>query len=428
MNVNGLIDKLIGWVYAKIYRENINLKASHFIKNVGYLFLSFGIAKIFLLLFQIYIGRALRPGGYGKFSLVYSLAMITFAPMALVNTAMIKYASEDRDEASKRTIFSTALILLFISSAAFIIILFLSSKWLSAITKLNQNYILASMVMAFSYVFYLFSMSLHSALHEVKKIAILEITRASLAICLILFLFYSFEKSPRVAILAFCLAYLGSSFLILPYFKKYLSLNQFDMRWAKKLLRFGSYTFFAGIFTAVVINIDRFFIKHFLFITDVGIYQACSYATLGLVEFFTLSFLTLFFPEASRGNKRKIWIRIEKLTKTIPVLYILILASGVIIIKFYGTEYFHPILFFFPLAAVFFFFCSLYRNFMASFGMEGMRIQLCSILFVAIFNVALNYLLIPRIGLLGAVSAKLISYLIGMLYSYYIIKTRLNTT
>jgi Na+-driven multidrug efflux pump len=103
--------RIISLFHEKIFREPASEEMIKFVRNLSYVGLGTIFASIFSFLYNIIAGRVLGPSGYGSFMLVQSIAMVLYIPMLLgLNTAMIKYCAENKDQHQQRRIISTAFI------------------------------------------------------------------------------------------------------------------------------------------------------------------------------------------------------------------------------------------------------------------------------------------------------------------------------
>ncbi len=52
-------------------------------------------------------------------------------------------------------------------------------------------------------------------------------------------------------------------------------------------------------------------------------------------------------------------------------------------------------------------------------GVNGVRLTVSGTLIIAIVNIVLNIILIPQIGLYGAIGATAVAFSFGLCYNYY---------
>jgi O-antigen/teichoic acid export membrane protein len=151
--------------------------------------------------------------------------------------------------------------------------------------------------------------------------------------------------------------------------------------------------------------------------TEIGIFRAYEYS---YVMFLTLCgriLITVLFPVASKYRSKEIIFR--RINKTIPFLSIIgypsTIGLGSIILLFYGSEYTFnlKLVLMFGIVGIVMFFDTAYGWLMNSVGKKGIRITSFAALTMAIVNIILNFLLIPILGIEGAVIALIISYILS---------------
>jgi len=409
------IGDLVKAVYLRVFDEKPGPAVTQFIKNMGYGFFGFGLAKMVGLVLQVYIGRVVGPTEYGKYSIIYSLAQFLYLPIAAINIAFVKYLSERGSEELKQTILSTGLILSLIIMVPGLCGYLLFSSTLSGIIKVPQMYIYAAILLSFSLICWMVSKQICQGLHMMKKVSFIEIVRSILLICLIPLLFHIYGKNAQTAILALGVAFFSSSWLILPELRQYFRLT-LDTDWMWKLLSYGKYSSLVAVFTVTLTYIDRFLINLFLGVRSVGIYEAYFFSTVIVVKSIMVAFTTVFFPESSRGDKRKIRVKISRILRYTPIVYFCLLLISLMIIKLYGPQYpIIPSLFvILPLASTLILVYLIYESYTASLGTQGIKTSFYTLLLAAVVNFVLNIILIPTLGILGAAISMLIAYSIAL--------------
>ncbi len=148
--------------------------------------------------------------------------------------------------------------------------------------------------------------------------------------------------------------------------------------------------------------------------SDVGIFGAYFTCFITLPNFLFSIFNTVFFPSASKVvDKSNIFMKLNKVILVFAVLGLpTIVGLGFLLFKLYGVRY----TFNFELGLIFaftsllIFIDSTYGWLMNSVGEKGAKITSFSAVVLAIVNVLLSFLLIPSLGLRGAVIAMIISY------------------
>jgi O-antigen/teichoic acid export membrane protein len=149
---------------------------------------------------------------------------------------------------------------------------------------------------------------------------------------------------------------------------------------------------------------------------DVGIYRAYSAGSISIAMALFAMFNAVFFPTASKYEKKgAIFERLNKLMPYFGGLGVPMTVLCVfILLKFYGAEYPFDLglAILFGVAGVVAFINGCYAWLMASVGQRGIMVTTSGALICALTNVVLNILLIPLMGLVGAVISTIVSYIL----------------
>lgn len=187
----------------------------------------------------------------------------------------------------------------------------------------------------------------------------------------------------------------------------------------------------AGSVTApvywLISSADRWFIGAFVGVSDIGIYSmASSVAMLGLM--LNNSLTLTWFPEASRAygaqgadslpSIGRLWTR---MVVGLAVVWVAITASGGDTLRLLAAPAFHGGVVFIPWLAggVFFYGLASMAN-TQLFLSNQMRYAAYWWLFGGALNLAFNFLLVPKLGALGAAIAQGASYMVialGIIYT-----------
>jgi O-antigen/teichoic acid export membrane protein len=134
-----------------------------------------------------------------------------------------------------------------------------------------------------------------------------------------------------------------------------------------------------------------------------------------VIFIFTSIFVTVFFPVASMClDKGMLFMRIKKIVLLLIIIgWPLALFSGYIILKMYGAEYPFDLrlALLFATAGICISVDQLYGQLVCSVGANGAKIESYAGVVLAGVNVILNFLLIPIMGLSGAIVATIIAFL-----------------
>jgi O-antigen/teichoic acid export membrane protein len=229
----------------------------------------------------------------------------------------------------------------------------------------------------------------------------------------------SFEAMVYANYLAF--GFIGCVTVII-FLKKYLLLRV-DRLWLSTAWRYSNIAVIGALAYTLYSNIDRILINYYMGVESVGIYGVYYYASFAGIGLLSSVFITVFFPTASKILDKKIIY--HKLNKIIPYLLIFgipgVLIGEFIILNFFGKEYpiNYPLMLLFAISAVLATWYAMYGWFFNSEGVNGARLTLSGTIIIAIANLVLNIILIPKIGLYGAIGASVLAFALGLWYNYY---------
>lgn len=413
------LTRIVTYFYEKILHEKMSDDVKKFVKNLSYVGFGTIIAVIFSFTFNILAGRILGPSGYGEFTLVQSIAMFLIIPMLLgFETSMVKYTSENGDLKRQRSIISITYIFVFIFMVVSISIYYLFSSQISKIFSVPIGFFYLSIIFATFYVFYMLTTDTLRGLHEMKKYAILQpVYSITLLITFLVFIIINII-SFKSMIFSICLAYGVTGGIILVFIRKYLRF-EFDKTWANKLSRYSVLALIGGLTFVFYTNIDKILINKYMAISDVGIYKAYSYSFLTFLSLCLGIFITVFFPFASKSKNKDIIFR--RINKFVPFIIIfglpVMIGSGIVILMLFGTEYTFnlSLALLFGIAGICIFINSIYSWLMNAVGRKGIRLTSLAAIIIALANIFLNILLIPIMGIKGAIIATIISYILSFI-------------
>lgn len=409
--------------YEKIFNEKMSNEVIHFLRNLSYVAVGTIIGNVFTFIYNILAGRVLGPTEYGKYSLIYSIAMFLYIPMLLgFSTAMVKYTSEKVDAHGQKDVISTTYMLAFLFTLSSIIIYSLFSSNISSYLNISIKELYYSIIFAILYAFNLLTIS---TLQSIKKIKLLSILNSFQGIILFgSFLFFISNKmmSYKSMIFSMYIGYGLAGVIILVFIRKYLDLRSFNGEYSKILFKYSIFTLFGGISHMLYTNIDKILINRYMPIENVGLYNAYYFSSINIITVFSGIFMTVYFPTVSGYNdKSRI---LKKVNKMIPFLFILgfpcMMVSQMFVLKLYGNEYSLNILLMtlFAITSILTVCYGLYGWTYNSIGIKGAKIAFKGTGTIAIVNVLLNLCLIPTQGLSGAILATALAHLTGIWILY----------
>ena len=410
---------IIGTFYERLFHENVTDEVEKFIKNLSYMGIGTFIASLFSFSYNILAGRWLGPSEYGSFTLVQSVAMFLYIPMMLgFHTALVKYNAEKIDFLRQRCIISTTFILASLFTIASIFIYLVFSEQVMNIFSISRDIFYFALVFAVLYVFYTLMIETMRSLHRIKEVSLFNlIFSLTVFLSFLAFIFVFRDLSFKSPLISMLLAYGLTGGILLALLRKYIK-PEFDWEWAQKLQKFSIYSLIGGISFVCYMNFGKIVINMYLPVSNVGIYWAYNYSFTAVIFLFMSIFVTVFYPVASMcADKGMLFRRINKIVIILLIFgWPLALVSGYIILWMYGAEYpFNlSLMFLFATAGICISIDQLYGHLVCSTGIHGAKIESYAGVVLAGVNIILNFLLIPRIGLTGAVVATIISYLFSI--------------
>lgn len=376
-----------------------------------------------------YIAIYFDPSKFGDYSLinaVIALVSIMFITPS-IQAFRKSYFNRGQTNFELLSFFGTLLILfsIVISLVSFIISFFLQGKVLFLICVLI--FLVQSFYSLFSA---LINLEKRNILYTVLQLLIPTLTLSSLVLLRLLYrdsvLFHLFISSlfANITVLGFSFTFLDYRFKI-QNFGSILTSNEL-----RSLIKYIRPVLFLPIFSWIISSGDKFFINYFLNDHSVGLYSAAY--SIGSKIFLSFSGVLLLwlnssvFEEAS--NKNNIELVIKKTRKRI-LKYFLLGMIIVTIVQLFSTQIGRLLLSSqyadgFRLIGLLAFSqliltsCQFWEQIFYASG--NTRFILFNYIIGAFFNLILNLILIPKIGIIGSASSMILSSIIQYLYLHII--------
>jgi O-antigen/teichoic acid export membrane protein len=213
--------------------------------------------------------------------------------------------------------------------------------------------------------------------------------------------------------------------------KKYLSFSlKTNMAWVKKLINFGKYVFGTSLSGVLSGTISQMMLGAILSPDAAGAFNV-STKLINLIDLPTNSMGAVVFPQsakrfATEGNSAVKYLYEKSvgtiLALSIPLLLFLFLFPGFVVHIIAGNKYAETV----PILRVMIL-CSLVNPFMRLFGpildsIGKPNINFVIVILFTVVNLALNYILIGRLGIMGSVYATLIADIIVCAIMYIILR------
>jgi O-antigen/teichoic acid export membrane protein len=355
--------------------------------------------------------------------------------------AIVKYVAEYKEDKEKLKVFvSSGVINSAIFGAIVGSVLFALSGLLAGIFNMPELTDLIKIV-AFSLPFLVVNntlLGLLNGLREMKSYSFRTVIRSVLLIVFVILL-VGIGFGIKGAVLALLLSEIGTLFFLI-----FISRNFFHfviqdyVKTTKKVVKFSSQLFLANAIYMVNTRADMLLVGYFLTSKDVGIY-AIAVAIAGVFRMIPGVISTVTYPMMSeyynKGMHQANELLINKIMKHVLIIssivgILIIFSAPDIIFWLFGPEFLPAVM---PLTLLIFsmlFFGSLAATGSAfsAAGRPDISFKLNLVWLVP--NIALDILLIPRLGITGAAIATAVSMFIGGIlgihFRYTILKVRLD--
>lgn len=372
----------------------------------------------------------------------YALLMSAYAVMSAVYQGGLfpgfsKYFLETDDENKRKKIFTSCFLLILLISLVITVLASIFSQDVSSLILGSRGY--GRLVVLTAWMLFIdtiFLTVLHLLKTREKSKEVIYYTSLSALFNLILNLFFVFYL--RRGVEGIFLAQLFSGGVIVVIMAGVLK-NNFRMTQEspviKNILIFSFPLLLAGILSTFVDVADRFILDHFLDKKMVGIYSF-SYRIAMIMNIFVISFRTAWTPYSLRllrQEKNYSTLFGHSFTRLIAISLMIFLAVSLFIKDLFsfhiagGTlfnQQYAPGIIIIPFILLGYVFSGLISFYSVYPYQSGKSYHfLISDLLAFIVNVALNFIFIPKYGILGAGLATMISFFAGFIYLYFVSRT-----
>ncbi len=374
-----------------------------------------------------------KPAEYGVFSLVYSFWF--FASVFYLygmETSFQKFFIEAKSTEEKKSVFSSTIILILLTSFLFSSVIYFSGDFISyKITGDASNSRLIKLL-AFILVIdslYRFPMVLINSLQRSKLYSVINAMAVVINVIVNIVLIVYYHMGIDAIFYSYIVSY---TFLFIVSFA--FSFDYFSFKLDKKvtrvLLKFAHLFFYYGLFLVAIDLIDRFILEYFKGSAVVGIYSA-SYR-IGIVmnlviTGFKVAWTPFFLNMKEEEGNKEIFSKIFTYFcygGLVVFLLFSLLADDLVKINISGytllNEKYWSGLVIIPYILMAYLFSGLYLNItVASFFQNKIRFLIISSGAGCVSNVILNFILIPPLSITGAAIATMLSYFIMFLVLYF---------
>jgi O-antigen/teichoic acid export membrane protein len=402
--------------YKRIFKDGIHL----FSGQVGNV--------IFSLVILIILTRVLtteQMGMYSLFFMVVSLALVV--GLNWTETSIVRHGREEYVISGKVNQSFWARMYIFVPVIIVFTLLFvIFSKQITSYIGIDQRLIILLIVVFLLNGLLNFINRLYQSTDRMKRSAyILLSQKVFYLICLALIYFNVFRTSLTAILILINVSFLLAIIVNIVTF----DFGKIMPRVLNKeyLKRIWIYSWpqligFPGIY--IVNYIDLFVIKRFMTLSDVGVYDI-AYAGFTNIAAFIMLMSTVFFPLIVEYRAKKKFGMIKKHVKNTPVFvlaWIVLVVIGLIVSKYifpllFSSKYVASVpAFNVLLIASIFYFVSIYLLPIVNAFDLIIYSQIFNLVKAGI-NIAGDFILVPKMGIIGAAYATMISYFVAMLLS-----------
>ncbi len=395
------------------------------------------VGRFLTFLLTPFYTNVLIPAELGVVAYVYAiLAFLNIIYSYGMEAAFMRYTAS-LEIGSKKQNFSVPFLSLGLTSFLFTVLIWWQRDSLAAVGGIPAHY--SSIVTYSGWILLLDTLAIvpFAALRMERKarmFAALKLFNIVTTVSLTLIFLFSFGWGIEGIFLANLIASAGTLLLLVPTIAANFTFK-WDTTLYKSLLRFSLPTVPAYIATIMIQVIDRPILQSLTDDATVGIYQA-SYR-LGIfmmlvVSMFDFAWRPFFLSNANEPDAKQIFARVLTyfvLLTTGFFLAITFFINDIVTLPLYhGKSIINPQywggLQIVPVVLLAYIFLGISNNLVAGIYIEKKTKKLPLITFVgAAVNIGANYFLIPRMGIMGAAVATLLSYAVMAALLYFIVRT-----
>lgn len=382
------------------------------------------VLRIFAgLLVGIWVARYLGPSQFGVFS--YVLAFVgLFAPLAKLGMDGIISRDVAREETDLNQLLSSSFLMKLLGA---LFVVFFTTGYM-IFTKNDPIYTYLAIVLSFVFVVKSFEVLEFYFRAKVKGIYISVANSVGIIVVSLLKIIFILSSFPLIYFaIANLIEVLIAILLLLFFFRReavFLSPSFSSVRQGGRLLKESWPLIFSGFFTLIYLNIDQIMIEEMLDSYDVGQYSAAARVS-GALFFIPMTIgwsIQTLVVNAKKQCESLYYERLQQLFSLLATLaYMLILPvyvfSAEIVLFLFGQEYIEAgSVLALHIWSSLFIFVGLIRGLWVV-NESYFRFDLVSNMVAGVINVVLNYIWLPKFGIIGAAWATLISYAVTFIIS-----------
>ena len=429
-SIKARMSNVIGKIFVKVFHQPIRERERLFLSDFSVVSVWMLITSIGHLVLMMFAGRVLGVVGFGQYHVLLAVVQIMGIPMLFgLHTTATKYISEVDTERQKREIMTITSFSALSLIALFAVIYWLLRDYIAKSIDVPPDIVKYAIVFAVVLSIFYFTRSLLQGWKKLRQSAFYE--TISLVSTAILFFggvhYYLTEVSFLTLLKAYMIGYAVFIALASVRLVAFLGRIQIRITTVKKLFMYSALAILGSISSVLLGSIDKLILGVMLDAKTVGIYSAYIFASTMVFARLVYIFITVFFPYAS-ATKQKDQL-IHKVNTICLYGFFIVFCSApvliVFVINFMGREFelsaLYVILFSLNVATMVVYQIKMWL--LNAEGIAGVSITVRGLLVAGIFNIILNILLIPLVGILGAIlSTTIINALLYVYFSHYATK------
>jgi O-antigen/teichoic acid export membrane protein len=414
----------------------LNYRTNKTIRDVQWSFLSLATSSLAHLLLRMLLGKELGPKGLGTYTLVFTIYMfgMQFAAFGY-GAALTNHIAEHKNDIYRiKEYVSSGLIGSIISGITMGILLYSSSTFISINFFHSPEMVTLLRITAVCFPFIAIQKATTGTLNGFRKMnhfAVVNILQNTLVFLTSIFFVLFLKKGITGAVIGFVVPTIVIGVFSLLFVRKLFFLPSIVVlsNVLREMTWFGFYVVLAVSIGMINTQIDSLLIGHFLNETDVGYYSIAVIIMQGItlipsaIQQVTTPVMATFYGKREYSKIKELVKNTMLKTFAIELMLLIFLAMfGKYIIIVLFSEEFEPAyvpmlvlsigyLMYAPWVSV--------GTIFASIGRVNLSFKLNAI--CAILNTILNFLLIPKFGLIGAASATAFSLTFTLMINLYLI-------
>jgi O-antigen/teichoic acid export membrane protein len=415
-------------MFKKIKLLKTNQGFMKYFKNTSWLLTEKILRMVISFFVGIWLARYLGPERFGIFSYVLSFVGLftAFTTLGLDSIVVRNLIKKPRHQ---NKLIGTTFLLKLIGAAISIILIAIAVNF----TSNDRDTATLIFIVASSNIFYSFNVIDFYFQSQVLSRYIVYANIISLFISSILKIILLSIEAPLIAFvwvvfLDTIILFLGFIYFFFKKSKLKIKKITFSKKLAMSLMKESWPFMLSGVIISIYLKIDQVMIKEMLGTESVGQYAVAARLS-EIWYFIPIVLITSLFPSilnAKEKSEEKYYFRLQQLYSmltwlSITIALLVTFTADWVVGFLYGPEYdlTGSVLIVHVWSSIFIFFNIANSKWLLIEGLHTYRIIID--LFSTILNVLLNYVLIPKYGIVGAAWATLLSYSISILVIYSLI-------